>query len=106
MGDAEFTDLLTCFVLASLHLFGGAWMLLGSLKDFRRERQRVDSIIRHLIRTHHGRVVVADLASYAEIPEEDAREYLERRSKNDIAFVLEGRNGRDMYFFGQQYWNN
>ena len=46
------------------------------------------------------------IARYAEIPVEDARAYLERRSQTDVVFFIEGRSGHDTFFFGQQYWNN
>lgn len=105
-GDATNIDVLTCFIFGSLHIGGGAWLLLSSLREYRFERQRVDAIMRQLIRSNAGRVVVTDLARYAEIPEEDAREYLERRSQEDVVFLIEGRNGKDTFFFGQQYWNN
>mgnify|MGYP000331647202 FL=1 len=105
-GDASFQDVLTCMVLASLHMCGGGWLLVSSLKDFRAERSRVDCLVRHLIRTNGGRVVVGDLARYAEISEDDARDHLERRSQRDVAFVAQGRNGYDVYYFGQQYWYN
>ncbi len=105
-GDMSTSDLLTCFVLGSLHVAGGGWLLLSSLREFRAERQRMDAIVRHLIRVHAGRVMVSDLAHVAEIPEDDAREYLERRAQRDVVFLLQGRNGRDTYFFGQEYWNN
>ena len=106
MGDASFTDILTCFVLGSVHLGGGSWMLIASLRDYRRERRRVDAIIRHLIKSNGGRVVVSELASFAEISEDDARDYLEKRSTSDVAFVTEGRNGHDVYYFSPQFWYN
>ncbi|MBC8124162.1 MAG: hypothetical protein H7X70_00380 [Candidatus Kapabacteria bacterium] len=105
-GEARFLDILTSFVIGSLHASIGGWLLLSSLRDYRSETKRVDAIMRHLIRTNAGRVVVTDLARYAEIPEEDARAYLERRSQTDVVFFIEGRNGHDTFFFGQQYWNN
>lgn len=105
-GMVGFTDLLTCFVLASVHLGGGTWLLLGSLRDYRREKKRVESVIGHLIASHAGRVIVADLARYAEISEEDAREYLEVRAKHDVAVVMQSTSGIDVFFFGQQFWNN
>ncbi|MCX6139958.1 MAG: hypothetical protein NTX15_03880 [Candidatus Kapabacteria bacterium] len=105
-GGTQFSDILTCFIVGSLHIMGGGWLLVSSLKDYRKETTRVDAIVRHLIRTNAGRVVVTDLARYAEITEEDAREYLERRSQTDVVFLIEGRGGRDTFFFGQQYWNN
>ena len=40
----SYADLLTTFILASVHLFGGVFLLLSSLKDYRAERLRVDKI--------------------------------------------------------------
>jgi hypothetical protein len=106
MGDASFRDILVCFVLGSLHVVGGVWMLLSSLREYRRQSQRVDAIMRHLIKVNAGRIIVADLARYAEISEEDARTYLEKRSQNDVAFVLENSQGNHIFLFAHQYWNN
>lgn len=105
-GSALFADMVTCFVLGSVHVAAGGWLLMSSSREYRRESRRVDAIMHQMIKTNAGRIVVTDLARYAEIPEDDAREYLERRSKHDVAFMLEGRNGNDTFFFGQQYWNN
>ena len=105
-GQAQFLHILACFVIGSIHVAIGGWLLLSSLRGYRAETKRVDAIMRHLIRTNAGRVVVTDLARYAEIPVEDARAYLERRSQTDVVFFLEGRSGHDTFFFGQQYWNN
>jgi len=105
-GNVEFADLLTCFVLASLHLGGGGYLLLSSLRDYRRERQRVDSVVRRLIRSNGGRVVAGELARQAEISDDDAREYLTKRAKYDVSIVLQNTTGEDVFFFGQQFWNN
>lgn len=105
-GTVGFSDLMTCFVLASVHIGGGSWLLLSSLREYRREKKRVESVIRHLIVSNSGRVIVADLARYAEISEEDAREYLEVRAKNDVALVMQNTSGVDVFIFGQQFWNN
>jgi len=101
-----YTDLLTCFVLASLHLFGGAALLLSSLRDYRQERMRVERSIRLLIRENGGRLLASDLARLADITDDDAREYLERRARRDVSVVLQSRQGEEVYFFGQQFWNN
>lgn len=105
-GGVQFSEILTCLVVGSLHIMVGGWLLLSSHKNYRSEAKRVDAIVRHLIKTNAGHVVVTDLARYAEIPEEDAREYLVKKSKTDVVFLIEGRGGRDTFFFGQQYWNN
>jgi len=105
-GSAMYMDILTCFLLGSAHVIIGGWLLLSSRKDFRIENRRVDAILHRMILANAGRVIVTDLARHAEIPEYDAREFLERRSKNDVVFLLEGRNGSDVFFFAQQYWNN
>lgn len=105
-GDATFQDLLTCFVLASIHVMLSGWLLVSSMRAYRSERARLDTVIRVLSERHGGRVTVADVASLAEVSEDDAREYLEQRSKRDEAVVTLGQNGRDVYYFGQQYWNN
>lgn len=104
--DMSNTDMLTCFVLGSLHVMGGGYLLVSSLRDYRAERTRMDAIVRQIIRSRAGRVAVSDLAHMADIPEDDAREYLERRARYDVVFHLEGRNGRDTYYFGQEFWNN
>ena len=105
-GTVDFADLLTCFVLASLHLGGGGYLLMSSLRDYRRERRRVDIVVRRLIRMNGGRVLAADLARQADISDDDAREYLSKRAKYDVSFVLQNTTGEDVYFFGQQFWNN
>jgi hypothetical protein len=99
-------DLVTCFALASAHLGAGAWLLLSSLRQFRAERKQLDALMRHLIRVNSGRVIASELADLAEISDDDAREYLERRSRHDVAVIMQSRNGTDVYFFGQQFWNN
>lgn len=101
-----YTGLLTCLVLGSLHLAGGSWLLLSSLRDFRRERDRVDTIIRKLIRTNGGRLVAADLAEQAEISNDDAQQYLEKRARFDVSVVMQDAGGDDVFFFGQRFWNN
>lgn len=106
MGDASYQDILTCFVLASLHLAGGSWLLLSSLRDYRAERERLETVIRHLISSNGGRVPVQDLARVADINEDDARDYLEKRSKSEPSYVSMGRNGHDTYYFGQNYRDN
>jgi len=80
-------------------------MISGS-REYAKEHRRVESIVRHLIRTNGGRVVIADLARFAEISEEDAREHLEKRSKSDVVIVMQNSTGTDVFFFGQQFWNN
>jgi len=105
-GGMSYADLLTAFVLASVHLFGGGFLLLSSLKDYREERVRVDRSVRYLIHQNGGRLVAADLARLAEITDDDAREYLEKRAQKDVSVVLQSRGGEDVYFFGQQFWNN
>jgi hypothetical protein len=105
-GTLEYADLLTCFVLASLHLGGGGWLLISSLKEYRVERRRIDTVMRHLIHRNGGRVIVSDLARLAEISDEDAREYLVKRTRTDVSVVLQNTVGEDVYFFGQQFWNN
>ena len=80
--------------------------MLSSLRDFRRERDRVDSIIRKLIRSNGGRLIASDLAEQAEISDDDAREYLEKRAKFDVSVVMQDSGGDDVYFFGQRFWNN
>lgn len=105
-GDVERSDTVVCFLLASVLLAGGTWLLVSSLRDYRTERSRLESVVRHLIATRGGRVTVGDVAHLADITEDDAREYLEQRSRQDVVFVTPGRNGKDTYLFGQEYWNN
>ena len=102
----SYADLLTTFILASVHLFGGVFLLLSSLKDYRAERLRVDRSVRYLIQVNGGRLIAADLARHAEITDDDAREYLDKRAQKDVSVVLQNRGGEDVYFFGQQFWNN
>ncbi|MBI2793479.1 MAG: hypothetical protein HYX66_02370 [Ignavibacteria bacterium] len=99
-------DLITCFILASLHLGIGSWLLFTSLSEYRREHRRVEDVVRRLIDSSGGRVTIADVAKYAGISEEDAHEHLERRSKHDVVIVMQNTAGSDVFFFGQQYWNN
>ncbi len=105
-GTVKTADLVTCFLLASVHLGTGTWLLLASLRQYRSEKQRMDAVMRHLIRANGGRVLVSELARVAEISDDDAREYLDRRSRNDVSVVMQSRAGEDVYFFGQQFWNN
>lgn len=105
-GSATFAEMVMCFVLASVHVTFAGWLLLSSIHAFRLERTRLETVIRVLMERHGGRVTVCDVAELGEVSEEDAREYLEKRSSHDVSFVNPGRNGRDVYYFGQQYWNN
>jgi hypothetical protein len=105
-GNVGFADLLTCFVLASVHLGVGGYLLLSSLREYKTEKRRVDTVVRRLIHDNGGRVLVNDVARLAEISDDDAREYLSKRSKVDVSIVLQGKEGEDVYFFGQQFWNN
>lgn len=104
--DMKAADLMTCFILASLHLGIGSWLLFTSLKEYRQEHRRVEDVVRRLIRSGGGRVTMADVAKYAGISEDDAREHLERRSKHDVVIVMQNTAGADVFFFGQQFWNN
>jgi hypothetical protein len=105
-GTVKATDLLTCFALASAHIGAGSWLLLSSLRQYRSERRRIDALMRQLIRMNSGRVMASELARLAEISDDDAREYLDRRSRSDAAVIMQTRTGSDVYFFGQQFWNN
>lgn len=104
--DMRSADLMTCFFLASLHLGIGAWLLMNSLRDYRREHRRVEEVVRYLISSNGGRVTITELALFAGISEDDAREHLERRSKHDVVIVMQNTAGADVFFFGQQFWNN
>jgi ABC-type nickel/cobalt efflux system permease component RcnA len=99
-------DLMTCLILASLHLGIGSWLLFTSLREYRQEHRRVEDVVRHLIESSGGRVTIVDVAKYAGISEDDAREHLERRSKHDVVIIMQNTAGSDVFFFGQQYWNN
>jgi hypothetical protein len=105
-GEASFQDLLTCFVLASIHIVASAYLFIASVRSFRRERARLEAVIGLLAERNAGRVTVMDVAALAEVSEDDAREYLAKRAKTHATVITEGRNGKDTYFFGQQYWNN
>ncbi|NQW30392.1 MAG: hypothetical protein HQ472_07765 [Ignavibacteria bacterium] len=104
--SAEFLDILVCFVFGSLHVVAGGLFLMNGMRERKREVERIDLVIRHLVKTNAGRVAVADLAMFAEITEDDARDYLHRRSQNDVSTILAGSGRGDVYFFGQQFWNN
>jgi hypothetical protein len=101
-----YTNLMICFVLASAHLGGGGWLIMAGLRDQRRERSRVDQSIRMLIRQNAGRLSASELSRLAKISANEAREYLDKRAKYDVSVVLQSKEGEDVYFFGQQFWNN
>jgi len=105
-GRAEVSDIVTCFVLAGLHFSAGCLFLIGSARDLRAERRRVDVAIDRLISTHGGRVSVHDLASLAELSVEDARVYLDKQARVEVTFRVENERAPDTYVFGRQYWNN
>lgn len=105
-GDVTHADLVTCFLLASVHIGAGTWLLFTSLSQYRIERRQLDTATQYLIRQQNGRIAPADLARLVEISEEDANEYLEQRSKYDVAVKMSSRTGNEVFFFGQQYWNN
>jgi hypothetical protein len=102
----ETSYVVLCLVLGSIHVAAGAGLLFACVKEYSREKKRIEAVIRHLLRAHDGRVVLSDLARYAELSETDARYYLDKRSKYESVFVAQGVNGSDIYFFGQQFWNN
>lgn len=100
------SEIVICFTLASLHLASGIWLLLSSVSEERRERRRLELVTSHLIDVQGGRVRVSDVARYAEVHEDDAREFLEKRAQHEVSYLHRGRNGRDLFYFGQQFWNN
>ncbi|KXK35344.1 MAG: hypothetical protein IAE64_01315 [Flavobacteriales bacterium] len=99
-------NLLMCFALASAHLGASSWLLLSSIRQFKIERTKLDLATRHLIRTRSGRVFPAELSLLADVSEEDAVEYLEKRCTYDVALMMQNRKGTNVFFFGQQFWNN
>lgn len=100
------TDLITCFILASVHLGSGGWLLLSSLKQYKSEQRALEMYMHRLIRVNGGRVLASDLAREANISQEDAHEYLDKRLQKDVAVLMQNRAGVNVYFFGQQFWNN
>lgn len=100
------TDILVSFLLGTIHVAGGSWLLLSSMVERKREKRRLDHVIAQLIEANGGRVVVSDVARYADVTEDDAREYLDRRAAHEVSYLHRGRNGRDLYYFGQRFWNN
>lgn len=105
-GDAEARDVMTCFVLASIHCIAGSWLLVSSLRDYREERRRIEAAVQHIMALRGGRVTVAELADVAELSQDDAREYLERRTQVEVVVRTPGRAGEEQYFFGGDYRNN
>lgn len=105
-GTAQFMNVLICFTIGSAHVAVGGYLLANSIRERRREMERIDLVIRHLVKTNAGRVSVSDLSMFAEVPEEDAREYLRKRSISDVSVVISGSGRGDVFFFGQQFWNN
>jgi hypothetical protein len=105
-GQASFNDLLTCFVLTSIHAVAAGYLLIASIRSYRRERARLETVVRVLQERHHGRVAVIDVASLAEVSEDDAREYLSERATQHEAVATLGRHGTDAYYFAPQYRNN
>jgi hypothetical protein len=105
-GDADSRDIIACFVLGSLHLAAGSWLLLRSIGDYREEKRRIEAVISHLIALRGGRVSVTELADLAELSEDDAREYLERRAQLDVVIRTSAGGGEEHYVFGGEYWKN
>ncbi len=105
-GTVSGGDLITCFALASAHLAAGTWLLLSSMRQYKLEHRKLESIVRHIIRVNNGRVHASQVARMAEITEDDAREYLEKRISKDVAIMIQSNTGSDVFFFGQQFWNN
>ncbi len=105
-GGSLATDVLTCVCLGTCHIAVGAWLVLGAVREQRAEARRIEEVLRTIVASRGGRIRVEDLAWYANITEDDAREYLEKRRLTDVIFHLGGRNGKETYYFGQKYWNN
>jgi hypothetical protein len=105
-GDAEARDIVTCFVLGSIHCIAGSWLLVSSLRDYRDEKRRIEDAVRHIAALRGGRVTVAELADIAELSQDDAREYLERRTHVDVVVRTPGKQGEEHYVFGGDYWKN
>ncbi|MBU3742280.1 MAG: hypothetical protein FGM24_08345 [Candidatus Kapabacteria bacterium] len=104
--DASFQDVLTCFVLASIHVVAAGGLFIASIRSYRRECARLETVVRVLQERHAGRVTVADVAALADVSHDDAREYLVRNANTRDVVITEGRNGNDAFLFGQQYRNN
>lgn len=105
-GTSSSSEIVVCFALASLHLASGTWLLLSSLSEYRRETRRLDMVISRLIEVQGGKVLVSDVARYAEVHEDEAREYLEKRAQHQPTYMHRGRNGKDLFYFGPRFWNN